>query len=187
MTEQTRAYRRQLLLEAEGYLELAVALDDRWPLEDAQRDVLTSRCLEALDKIENPKGRQAQIHYLRGQALRLKNQFEAAIESLELSWHLESHNVHTCLALGWCYKRLGRIDDAIEAMQLGLSVDPHSAILHYNLACYLALCKRARAAIKHLAIALDIQGSLINLISEESDFDPIREMPCFAKFSRMLS
>ncbi len=186
MADQSCAYRRQLLLEAEGYLELAIIFDDRWPLDESQRRVLTSRCVATLDKIKNPKGRQAQIHYLRGQAMRLDERFEDAIESLELSWHLESHNIHTCLALGWCYKRTERVQDAIEAMQLGLSVDPHSAILHYNLACYLSLLKKTRPAIKHLAIALDIQGSLINLVANEADFDPIREMPSFAKFNIMI-
>ena len=186
MPKQSRTIRRQLLQEAEGYLELAVIFDDRWGLDEPIKQVLTERCLESLDKIENPKGRQAQIHYLRGQALRIAGRHEEAIEPLEQSWHLESQNVHTCLALGWCYKRSGRLDEAIEAMQLGLSVDPHSAILHYNLACYLSLMKRARAAVKHLGIAFEINNSLRKLVASESDFDPIRDYPSFAKVTQYL-
>ena len=154
MIQQSKIERRQLLSEAEGYLELAVCFDDRWPLEDEIRDQLTARCLESLEKIENPRGRRAQIYYLRGQALRLSNQYEPAIEALEQSWHLESQNVHTCLALGWCYKRTDRLEEAVEAMQLGLSVEPGSAILHYNLACYFSLLARTRKAIKHLNLSL---------------------------------
>jgi len=186
MAQQSRIYRRQLLQEAEGFLELGVVFDDRWPLGERERSVLTARCLGALDQIEDPKGDQAQIHYLRGQALRLDGRYDRAIESLELSWHLESHNTHTCLALGWCYKRVGRIDEAVEAMQLGLSVDPQSAILHYNLACYLSLMKKARPAVKHLSLALDICNNFRGLIAQESDFDPIREMASFSKFNSVM-
>lgn len=183
MAEQTRTQRRQLLQEAEGYLELAVCLDDRWPLDDEHRFHLTGRCLETLDKIEDAKGRRALICYLRGQALRISNQFEEAIEALEQSWHLESHNVHTCLALGWCYKRTGRLEEAVEAMQLGLSVQPESAILHYNLACYFAILELPQKAVKHLAQAFKINESLKNLVDDEADFDPIRKNPSFMRLT----
>ena len=40
------------------------------------------------------------------------------------------------LALGWCYKRIGRIDLAIESLEEALSIEPNDALIHYNLACY---------------------------------------------------
>jgi len=180
MSRQTKSLKRMLLKEAEGALELCCTLDDRWPLDAESRELLTQRCLSTLDEIIDPRGHRAQINYLRGQALRLEERFAEAIEALEESWHLESLNVHTCLALGWCYKRVGRLEDAIEAMQLGLNVEPRRAILHYNLACYYALLKKTRPAVKHLTAAVTIDRSLHRLIASEKDFDPIRERPSFA-------
>ena len=52
----------------------------------------------------------------------------------------EPRNVRIYLALGWCYKRIHRLDLAIETLEEALEIDSNPAlnrgILHYNLACY---------------------------------------------------
>ncbi len=45
-------------------------------------------------------------------------------------------------ALGWCYKRLARLDLAIHSLEQALVDDPECALLHYNLACYSSLASQ---------------------------------------------
>ena len=41
--------------------------------------------------------------------------------------------------LGWCHKRTGRLDLAIDALEAALAADPEEPLIHYNLACYWSL------------------------------------------------
>ena len=84
-----------------------------------------------------------------------------------------------CLALGWCFKRIGNIEEAIRALERALRVEPGDAMLHYNLACYFSLARRRRRALDHLAQALEIDGNFRDLVGDESDFDPLRDDPQF--------
>ena len=186
MSKQGRNRRQQLLQEAEGYLELIAVFDDRWPLDDDLRTSMADRCLSCLSEIEDQRGRRAQILYLEGQAYRSSNRFEQAIPLLEDSYRLDSLNIHTCLALGWCYKRLKQYADAVDALERALAVDEQSAIVHYNLACYLALCKNTERAVQHLASAFELNASYRNLVGQEKDFDPIRNDPDFLAVTSVI-
>ena len=93
---------------------------------------------------------------------------EAAPEHLE-SW----------LGLGWCYKRLGRLDEAIAALRSGLVATPGQPLLLYNLACYHSLAGDVSAAVDHLTKAISIDDRFRDLTGEERDFDPIRSDPRF--------
>ena len=61
----------------------------------------------------------------------------------------EPQHVHIWLALGWCYKRNGRIDLAIESLEEALAAEPNDALVHYNLACYWSLAKNKRQALAY--------------------------------------
>ena len=51
------------------------------------------------------------------------------------------------MALGWCFKRVGQLDEAIGALEHAIAVDPSEAVLHYNLACYWSLARNRRRAL----------------------------------------
>ena len=70
-----------------------------------------------------------------------------AIQWLEEATDVNPENVHTWLALGWCQKRVGRLDLAIQSLEEGLSVAPDHAIIYYNLAWYWSLANTAKLAI----------------------------------------
>lgn len=91
------------------------------------------------------------------------------------------------IAQGWCYKRLGRIDQAIAALEKGLEVDSSSAILHYNLACYWSLAGNKRQALMFLSRAIDMDGDFRNRVAAESDFDTIRNDPAFQALTSMIA
>lgn len=172
--------RRQNIRMAEGYLDLAMVLDDRWPLEAKLRESLTCRAFQCLEKIKNPLGHKPYVLFLKGQACRAANQPLRAIHFLEQSNKLDPDNMHTYLALAWCYKRTDQLDRAIETMQYAVEVDAESGIAHYNLACYCALSRKVDLALMHLTFALDLNSEFREHVAKESDFDLIRENPRFA-------
>jgi tetratricopeptide (TPR) repeat protein len=174
-----RIRRHRMISEAEGYLDLIMVLADRWPLSPAIRDRVARRALSLAESIEDAGDSTGQAPLLKGQALRAMERHDEAIACLSQAADLDPENVHTWLALGWCYKRVGRIDLAIESLEEALTVAPEEAIIHYNLACYWSLASNVELALEYLAQALDINPNYRDLVAQEADFDPIRDEPGF--------
>ncbi len=175
--------RRQNIQMAEGYLDLAMVLDDRWPLDDENRASLAHRAVSCLENIKNPLGHKPYILFLKGQAMRTAGKLDDAIRYLEQSSKLDPDNLHTYLALAWCYKRTERLDRAIESMRIAVELDAENPIAQYNLACYFALNRQVEMALMHLSFALELNPKYRDLTTEESDFDLIRQNPVFASLT----
>ena len=174
-----RTRRQQLLAEAEGYLELISVLADRWPPPVEVRNRIVERALDVLSQITDTAGDRAFSLYLQGQALRTLERYDDAIRPLKESADASGNNIHVWLALGWCYKRINRLDLAIESLNEALAVDSSEAILHYNLACYWSLARNVDQVIYYLSMAFDIDSNYRDLIVDECDFDPVRSDPEF--------
>jgi Flp pilus assembly protein TadD len=149
--------------EAEGYLEL-----------DMPR-----QALQALQRLGNPTQFDPQSLYLWGEGLRAMERYLEALLPLVRAARLAPGDVRVRVALGWCYKRIGRLDLAIDALQKALAYKPNEALLDYNLACYLSLAGRRRGALRHLARALAAEPALRELLDAEADFNPLRCDPQF--------
>ena len=163
MNCQDRLRSRKIQREAEGFLELG----------------MPQHALQALGKLGDPAQFDAEALCLWGEGLHEMGRYFEALMPLERAARLAPGNIRIHLALGWCYKRTGRLDLAIEALKRSLSSNPHEALLHYNLACYLSLAGRRRQSLAHLARALDADPAYHQMVDEESDFDPIRSDPEF--------
>ncbi len=149
--------------EAEGFLDLGLY---HRALERAER-LLASRA-----------GRQAGLS-LKAECFRLANRFDEAIPVLEEALREWPDDESLWVNMGWCRKRTGRLDLAIEAMEELLARQPESPIGHYNLACYLALAGEKERCLGELRLALELDPSLRESAREESDFDSLREDPDF--------
>lgn len=178
--------RQQLVRAAEGYLDLITVFADRWPLPPKLRDPLALRALKALTAVASSHHQRPHVQYLMGQALRTMERFAEAIEPLSNAARLEPDHLHVHLALGWCYKRLGRLDLAIQALEDALLVAPEEGIVHYNLACYWSLHGNIRSAVKYLTQSFDLDPNYRDLVSEEPDFDPIRNDPRFRMLTSVI-
>ncbi len=164
-----RIRRQQIIEQAEGYLELGMpthALDVLARL--GGDDLLTDHAL-----------------YLQGECLRSMDRFAEAVEPLARAAQGNPEGVHIWLALGWCHKRTGRLDLAIEALEEALAADPADALVHYNLACYWSLASNKRKALAHLSRAFDLKEDYRSMVASESDFDPIRNDPAFQALVRV--
>lgn len=173
MPELHRARLAQILREAEGYLELN----------------LPQYALNALERIKSPGTFRGQINYLRGEALRSLERYQEALEPLEAAAEIAPSNIHIWLALGWCYKRIGRLDRAIESLQQGLLAEPRDeeeALITYNLACYQSLAGKRNEALANLAKAIALNPRYRELVHDESDFDPIRSDPDFQSLTSII-
>jgi tetratricopeptide (TPR) repeat protein len=174
-----RIRRQQALREAGGYLELAMGLADQWPLPVELRVRLAQRALDALAAVTGSAAQRTEILYLTGLAYRTMHRYAEAVPPLKAAADLDPESVPIWLALGWCYKRIDRLDKAIEALEQAMLANKQEAIVHYNLACYWSLAGNVDRALQYLAQSFDIDPRYRELVANESDFDPIRDLPDF--------
>lgn len=89
--------------------------------------------------------------------------------------------------MGWCHKRIGRLDLAIEDLEQALSVEPAEAILHFHLARYCSLAGQRRPAIAHLSQVIELDARYRDAIDSEKDFDPLRSDPEFQALTSAIA
>jgi len=178
--------RQQILREAEGYLDLAMACADLLPLSPPVRNRLAQRALSALSLVDRRRANKSHCSYLQGQALRVMERFPEAIKYFESAAEQDSENVHIWLALGWCHKRVGKLDMAIQSLEEALAFEPGEAIIYYNLACYWSLANNVKLALEYLSRAFSIDPDYRDLIGGERDFDPIRSDPRFQELTSVI-
>ncbi len=154
---------QRMLREAEGYLELN----------------MPRQALEILDRIDHPGTFRAQLLYLKGEAQRALEKYTEALPYLVESVDLAPSNIHAWLALGWCYKRIGQLPQAIESLLRAREIDATEPVIEYNLACYYSLQQAIPQALAHLARAIDQNPAYRDMVGAEPDFDPIRSDPAF--------
>ena len=170
MTSKQRLRRLQVLQHAEGYLELGMAV----------------QALTALDALDEDAGQDGSSLYLRGEALRALERYDEAIVALREAAEVLPENIHLWMALGWCYKRTGHLEQAIEALEMALAVEPAEAILYYNLACYSSLARHKSEALDYLSQAFELDGAYRDLVHQEPDFDSLRHDPDFQALATVI-
>ena len=75
---------------------------------------------------------------------------------------------------------------AIESLNEAVVIEPGSALIHYNLACYWSLAGNKNQALQYLSTAIDIDSDYRDLLNTESDLDPIREDPEFLALTNII-
>jgi tetratricopeptide (TPR) repeat protein len=118
-------------------------------------------------------------HQLRGEALRMRGDFEEALKSFEIVLAEKEDDISLLMAMAWCFKRTDRLDKAIESMKHAYHCSPKEAVVLYNLACYYSLAGEKEEALSWLARAIRLDASFRDQVAKETDFDPIRNDPDF--------
>lgn len=186
MASYSRIRRQQILQEAEGYLDLATALDEKWPLTPRVRDRVARRALNTLSQLDARDAQYYRTLHLKGQALRIMERYEQAVEPLRKALQDTRDNMHIYLALGWCYKRMGKLDLAIQALEDALESERDEGIIHYNLACYWSLAHNVGLTLAYLSQAIELDPDYRDRVSDEPDFDPVRNHPEFVALTSVV-
>ncbi|HEV3138422.1 MAG TPA: tetratricopeptide repeat protein [Pirellulales bacterium] len=169
MSSHDRIRRQQMVLQAEGYLELG----------------MPRHALDVLARYGRSDSLPDHALYLQGEGLRALGHFREALGPLSRAAQGSPNSVHIWLALGWCHKRTGRIDLAIESLEEALAVEPNNALVNYNLACYWSVAGNRRQALSYLSRSFDLKDHYRALVGSEPDFDGIRSDPSFQALIRV--
>ena len=180
-----RVGQQHLLRQAAGFLELGELLvQPDQPVPAASVPVLR-RALSALEAIEPPLRDQPETILIKAEALRALGLFADALPLFRSVSAAVPKRIEPWLGIGWCLKRLDRLDEAIETLREGVQASPRQPVLHYNLACYLSLAGNVQPAIEHLTKAIAIDRRFRDLTQVEPDFDPIRSDPRFVEVTHV--
>ena len=179
MSDYSRVRRQQLLREAEGYLELVSLFPEKWRLSPTTRDSLVQHALDILAKIQRTPANAVHVLFLTGHGFRLMERYREAVQPLVAAVELDPDNLSALLALGWCYKRLDRIGDAIDVLEQAALIDEAPGVVPYNLACYYALARNVPMAVLYLTQAFEIDAAFRERVVHETDFDSVRHDPHF--------
>jgi len=163
MAKHPRTPRERALEAAEGYVMLE----------------MPRHALRTLAGIADDGEDRFELHKLRGEALRLEEEYEAALVAFDKALSESSDDVSVLLGMAWCYKRTDQLHRAIDMMERAYQAAPQESIVLYNLACYFALDGNKASALSWLGRALRMQRSLRKLIPDETDFDGLRSDPDF--------
>ena len=100
---------------------------------------MPAEALRTLGRLGDPAAFDGHALYLWGEGLRAMGRCYEALMPLQRAARATPNDIHIRVALGWCYKRTGRLDLAIEMIEEALILRPETPLLRYNLACYLSL------------------------------------------------
>jgi len=174
------------LRHAAGYVELGELLVDGDQPVPAHARRMFERARDELAVLPEPTRMGPVASLLEGRALRNMGLWEAAVAPLRRAAEAGPEKLEAWLGLGWCYKRLGRLDEAIAALRSGLEAAPGQPLLLYNLACYHSLAGDVSAAVDLLTKAISLDDRFRDLTGTESDFDPIRSDPRFVAATHVV-
>ena len=122
MNTRSRIRRTKIQREAEGYLELG----------------MPKYALRALERLGDPAAFDREALYLWGESLRALERYFEALMPLQRAAKAAPNDLRVRIALGWCYKRTGRLDLAIDALEQALLVEPagpslnRDRVLHFS-------------------------------------------------------
>lgn len=173
MSSTDRMLTKKVLREAEGYLELG----------------MPQHALDVLVRLDASAESQSRALYLKGEALRALERYDEALDPLQRAAGIAPGNVSVWLALGWCFKRVGQIDQAIESLEQALDSDADDAeraLIWYNLGCYWSLAGDKRRVLEYLSLAFASEPKYRDQVADEPDFDPLRTDPDFLALTSII-
>jgi tetratricopeptide (TPR) repeat protein len=136
---------------------------------------MPDQALEELNEIDDPDAAAFEWNLLRGEALRERKDYRAAIKAYQRAQAAQPDELEVLMGLAWCYKRTDQLLKSIDMMHQAYLSHREEPIVLYNLACYYSLAGNKDQALSWLGRALRMNPELRNLIANETDFDPLRD------------
>lgn len=148
---------------------------------------MADQALAELNAIDDSSSVLFEWSLLRGEALRTRCEYRAAIRAFEAAQHHQPESLDVFMGLAWCYKRTDQLSKSIDAMQQAYQHHRDEPIVLYNLSCYYALAGNKDQALSWLGRALRMQPDLRKLIADETDFDSLRDDSDFQHLLELTS
>ena len=189
MADYQRIIRQQAIREAEGYLDLAMGFAEPVADRSATADAVGTTGAGCVGTTgQDRQDDELTCSYLTGQAYRVMHRYRRSGSSAGRGSQTRPRE-HLHLAGTGLVPQTHRadLDLAIESLENALAVETREAILHYNLACYWSLAGNSKIALRYLAQSFDIDPTYREMVADETDFDPIRDLPDFQSSSERSS
>lgn len=148
---------------------------------------MPDQALEELDEVDDPDAVAFDWHLLRGEALRERKDYRAAIKAYHRAQAARPDELEVLMGLAWCYKRTDQLFKSIEIMHEAYLNHREQAIVLYNLACYYSLAGNKEQALSWLGRSLRMQPNLRTLVDTETDFNPLRDDADFQHLIELAS
>ena len=116
---------------------------------------------------------------LRVRACVMQKQHRAALVDLQELRRTDYDPEWLDLTEAWCKKRVQDLPGAVQCMEQLVARTPRSAIGHFNLGCYLALCGNRERALDEVTLACGIDRTFRDLLWDEPDLDSLHKDPRF--------
>jgi tetratricopeptide (TPR) repeat protein len=100
------------------------------------------------------------------------------LEPLQVVWPADAA---VALAQAWCYRQLGRHDEAVRVLERVELANAHEPLIHYALACARSAAGNVPLALDSLSLAIELEPALRDSIAEEPDFEAIRGEEDYAR------
>lgn len=111
---------------------------------------------------------------------RIGDEFAADVLRFETERH---HNVPALFELGAVLTRLGRYEEGLAVDHRLVKLEPDQPVLHYNLACSLALLQKSDEAFAALERAIELGYDDLEHLKRDRDLQHLRED---ARFQQMI-
>jgi tetratricopeptide (TPR) repeat protein len=121
----------------------------------------------------------AAAYYNRGVAYGNLGNYQQAIKDYNKAIELNPKDVNAYLFRGFAYIKLGNYQRAIKDYDKAIELNPKDEAAYYNMACLFSLQKKTAEACKWLKSAVDRGFNNWKHIKEDTDFDNMRNEPCF--------
>ncbi len=112
--------------------------------------------LNKSDKLSVDNENRAYRHLVKADALRIRNYFWESIDEYLLSLKYDSNNIDACLGLGYSYKQVGYVKNAIDAFNDAKKLSPFHKELYFEAGCCYCIDYNFQAAINEYKKALKI-------------------------------
>ena len=159
------------LLAAEGYVALS----------------MPDHALRELGHIQDAGDKRYVQCMLRGEALLLKKDHGKALDAFREAHIERPTDLDALMRMAWCFKRIDQLTQAIDVMKLAYQFHKDVPVVLYNLACYYSLAGEKDDALSWLGRAFRMDRQLLNLIPNETDFDPLRNDVDFQHLLQLIS
>jgi len=103
------------------------------------------------------------------------------VRVLEAALKSDSENFNVLFELGNAYTRAGRYEAGLDIDRKLILLKPENPIVHYNLACSLALLQRTDEALDELEVSFKLGYREYNHIISDPDIESLRDDKRFAE------